>query len=204
MSQKDLFDLESLPPDGHAKETAWLESVVEWLTNEAACGARFGAFSQSSVPAGFLERTSPVFCRSAVASPAEPSMHFSPFTQNATMESAANALDAMPEGDFLRLIEGEISAVFWPIWQNWGMGSPIAFLTLSGSEWPSAAVVCSLSDVLETGEVPRKYFLSPTACRGILRRSENRGRELPTTLLRELQAGAGSTDQDEDEKTIST
>src|SRR5574340_1038965 len=35
-------------------------------------------------------------------------------------------------------------------WANSGMGSPTEFWTLSTSEWPSAAVVCSLSDILET------------------------------------------------------
>jgi site-specific DNA-cytosine methylase len=31
-------------------------------------------------------------------------------------------------------------------------------LTLSTSEWPSDAVACSLSDILETGDVPQRYF----------------------------------------------
>ena len=75
-------------------------------------------------------------------------------------------------------------------WQNSGMGSPTAFLTLSISEFPSDAVVCSLSDILETGDVPQRYFLSATACRGILRRAEKRGKELPPRLKLALtQAG---------------
>lgn len=68
-------------------------------------------------------------------------------------------------------------------WQNWGMGGPTGCLTLSGSECPSNAAVCSLSDVLEpTADVPPKFFLSERACRGILRRAEKRGRELPCQL----------------------
>src|SRR5690606_6046052 len=63
-------------------------------------------------------------------------------------------------------------------WQNSGMGSPTEFLTLSTSEWPSDAVVCSLSDTLETGAAPQRFFLSATACRGILRRAAKRGRSL--------------------------
>jgi hypothetical protein len=39
-----------------------------------------------------------------------------------------------------------------------------------------------LSDVLETGELPQRYFLSATACRGILRRADKRGKELPSAL----------------------
>ena len=51
------------------------------------------------------------------------------------------------------------------------------------SAWPNAASVCSLSSVLEPPEsIPRKYFLSGTACAGILRRAEKRGKELPEAL----------------------
>jgi hypothetical protein len=49
-------------------------------------------------------------------------------------------------------------------------------------EWPSAAAVCSLSDTLETGDVPQRFFLSATACQGILRRAEKRGKVLPSAL----------------------
>jgi hypothetical protein len=64
--------------------------------------------------------------------------------------------------------------------------------TLNISEWPSDAAVCSLSDILE--ESPdRKYLLSPKAARGILRRAEARGRELPPSLLTALEAVARTT-----------
>jgi hypothetical protein len=63
-------------------------------------------------------------------------------------------------------------------WRNSGMGGPTEFLTLSSSEFHSAAVACSLSDILETGDVPQRYYLSATACRGILRRAEKRGKQL--------------------------
>jgi len=69
------------------------------------------------------------------------------------------------------------------------MGSPTGFLTLSISEWTGSTVpfrndggVCSLSDILETGDLPRLYYLSEKACKGILRRAEKRGRELPEAL----------------------
>jgi hypothetical protein len=73
-------------------------------------------------------------------------------------------------------------------WRNAGIGGPIGFLTLSISEWPKDAAVCSLSDALETGEVPQKYYLSPKAAHGILRRAERRGRELPRQLKQALLA----------------
>jgi hypothetical protein len=72
-------------------------------------------------------------------------------------------------------------------WANSGMGSPTEFLTLSTAEFHSAAVACSLSDVLEAGDVPQRFYLSATACRGILRRAEKRGKDLPPPLLAALQ-----------------
>lgn len=93
-------------------------------------------------------------------------------------------------------------------WATSGMGSPTAFWTLSLCEWTATGVpslsddsVCSLSDVLETGEVPQRYFLSARACAGILRRAEARGRALPPHLLAALKAVAEAGTQDADRKT---
>ena len=68
-----------------------------------------------------------------------------------------------------------------------------ALWTRNSSEWnhtpePSRkdAVVCSLSSILETGPVDRRFFLSQKACAGILRRAEKRGKSLPDALLRAL------------------
>ena len=61
------------------------------------------------------------------------------------------------------------------------------------SEWPNAAAVCSLSQVLETGSIPQRFFLSGTACAGILRRAEKRGKALPPALYAALTAVATST-----------
>ena len=78
-------------------------------------------------------------------------------------------------------------------WQTSGMGGPTESWTLNTSDWPSDASVCSLSQVLVTGDVPRKYFLSPKACAGILRRAAKRGRELPEALRLALEAVARTT-----------
>lgn len=62
-------------------------------------------------------------------------------------------------------------------------------LTLSLCEWTdiralslSEEGVSSLSDILETGAVPQRFFLSSKACQGILRRAEKRGKKLPEPL----------------------
>lgn len=67
--------------------------------------------------------------------------------------------------------------------------------TRNGSEWRSGAVACSLSQILEIGPVDSRFFLSPKACAGILRRAEKRGKTLPAALRQALGAVAASTTQ---------
>ena len=102
----------------------------------------------------------------------------------------ANAPDGWCGRTFLASCRQTEEGILVPssgVWSNSGMASPIESWTLSTSEYHSAAVACSLSDVLETGAVPQRFFLSATACRGILRRAEKRGKDLPPSLLRALQ-----------------
>ena len=89
-----------------------------------------------------------------------------------------------------RVTEGGILEPSSGCWGNSGMGSHTEFLTLSTLEFHSAAAVCSLSDILETGDVPQRYFLSATACLGILRRAAKRGKALPALLRQALEAVA--------------
>lgn len=65
-------------------------------------------------------------------------------------------------------------------------------LTPNGSDWPNDASVCTLSQVLVTGSIPERFFLSSTACEGILRRAEKRGKVLPKLLQTALEAVAYS------------
>ena len=88
--------------------------------------------------------------------------------------------------------EDEILPPYFEGWMNSGMGGHTECLTLSTSEWPSDAVVCSLSDILETGNVPQRFFLSATACQGILRRADKRGKDLPEALRLALGAVSSS------------
>ena len=89
-------------------------------------------------------------------------------------------------------------------WGNSGMGSHTVFWTLNTSEHaaspmpsPNADAVCSLSDILETGDVPQRYFLTAKACQGILRRAEKRGKDLPMKLLEALSAVAAASSERE-------
>ena len=71
-----------------------------------------------------------------------------------------------------------------------GIVSHTGLWTRSMCEWTGWSVpsrrdggVCGLSDVLEPMSPSlRRYFLSPTALRGILRRADARGKALPTLL----------------------
>lgn len=81
---------------------------------------------------------------------------------------------------------------------NAGMAWRGEYLTLNMCEHnafhtqsPSEDAVCSLSDVLETGSVPERYYLTMKACQGILRRAERRGKELPPVLKEALERQAG-------------
>lgn len=81
-------------------------------------------------------------------------------------------------------------------WRNSGIIAPTRggtdsrgeCLTLNTSECPSADVASSLSAILETGDLPQRYYLSPRACHGILRRAERRDKILPPSLHRALEA----------------
>jgi len=103
-----------------------------------------------------------------------------------------------------RWTAGELSPPSSEGWQTAGMVSPTECWTLSLSESTgldglslSDDGVCSLSDVLATGDVPQRYYLSARACAGILRRAAKRGKELPTLLRRALETVAGQPEPPE-------
>ena len=64
------------------------------------------------------------------------------------------------------------------------------FLTARAGEFHSGGAVSILSQILEA-DVPQKYYLTPRACLGILRRASARGKELPTVLRLALERQAG-------------
>ncbi len=65
-----------------------------------------------------------------------------------------------------------------------------AHSTLNFSECPNVAKESSLSQVLVTGSIPQKYFLSARACAGILARAQKRGKILPHSLRAALERSA--------------
>ena len=57
--------------------------------------------------------------------------------------------------------------------------------TLNTGEFPNAVRESTLSQILQLN-APEKYCLSPTACAGIIRRAEKRGKQLPDMLKEAL------------------
>lgn len=86
----------------------------------------------------------------------------------------------------LRPGAGGLLGPYWEYDPAW-LGPPGR---LNTSECPKGAVGSSLSQIL-LDTVPSKYYLSRTACRGILRRAEERGKPLPPQLELALKLQAG-------------
>src|SRR5262245_42741301 len=113
-------------------------------------------------------------------------------------------LELNPVGSFSRTCpvychppKDETSGFSCEQWMNSGILARGECWTRNTSEWRSGASVCFLSDVLETGAVRHRYYLSRKACAGILRRAARRGKELPTALRRALaQVAEGSSGQE--------
>lgn len=94
--------------------------------------------------------------------------------------------------EFCHRTKGEPLAPSSGSWKTAGMLSRGECWTLSSSEYPRGAAVCFLSDIL-CPDAPQEYFLSPTACEGIIRRAERRGRSLPPVLKTALQEAIRSS-----------
>jgi len=109
-------------------------------------------------------------------------------------------------GDSLKMSQGCLALGGGETWPrslkdfgNAGLWSATACWTVVIGESHSAAVACSLSAVLQC-TVSSKYYLTPKAAAGILRRAAKRGRTLPPPLEAALH-GLASTHQAEAEKT---
>ena len=158
-----------------AKPSQSQASEKDWLTRAATWPSSFLRFLTEHAPAGWFGRTS-------LAS-----------YQAGRMRREVSRLSTSTKGQ--RAKEPINQMILTPSsrgFGNSGMVSPGECWTLSITEYPRDGVASSLSDILETGDVPQRYFLSSTACRGILRRAERRGKELPPPLRAALQAGADS------------
>ncbi len=83
--------------------------------------------------------------------------------------------------------EDETSQSYSRRWTNSGMVSRGVCLTAKTSESPSNAEESTLLPCIEIGRVPEKYFLSPNAAAGILRRVDRMKRNLPPSFRQSLE-----------------
>ena len=102
-----------------------------------------------------------------------------------------------PEQQVPQVVEtSPLLSIHWPNQGAWTLATGLltpstGFLSEDVGCLSSPATHPSLMDVLES-DVPQKYYLSPKACRGILRRAERRGKALPPLLHQALQQVAGA------------
>ena len=113
--------------------------------------------------------------------------------------SSRSAPSVKKEYQFLDLRTG-YGNLLGSYWET-GTVLPGGCSTHNTSESLRDADVSSLSEVLEMN-APEKYSLSAKACRGILRRAEKRGKELPDMLkeaLMEVVRSVGAEDDVDDD-----
>lgn len=102
---------------------------------------------------------------------------------------------------FLDLTEGAGNLLGLPYWEMNSAWLGVSSMLNTG-ESPNDVVESSLSQILEDSPLP-KYYLSKTACLGILRRAKARDKELPPQLKSALEIQAGlfqSEELDQKEK----
>ena len=171
---ESIFSLE----EPRAKASPSLALEKDWLTHGETSHSRILPLLIAIGPSGLFSRTSP-----------ESFPHGPAMSRRVIWKKDKNG----------NLQKRVVSDASWRDFSNSGMGSPTECLTLNTCEHvalsePSLSDegVCSLSEILEAGDVPQQYYLSAKACRGILRRADKRGKELPRQLALALQAVAAS------------
>lgn len=146
----------------------------EWMTHAETSRSPILPSLDAIAPAGWFGRMSPASFH--------PSATPRPIHVRRRIQWIWSATDKKWQQKKITIQEKHtLSNVSSPVFQNSGMGGPTECLTLSSVEqftspklYRSAATVSSLSDILETGDVPQRYYLTAKACRGILRRAEKR------------------------------
>jgi hypothetical protein len=170
MERNGVEELTLWQEDHPAKTSQWLEIVAAWMVSGADCSGINAESLMKQVQAGSSGKTLPALY------PATKELISLPCCGGSQEHSLS-----CPMGN-VGANQGSLSGRNGP--QFGGC------LTLNGSEWPSDAVVSTLSQALENS-VDQKYFLSPKACAGILRRAGKRGKKLPELLEAALVAVAG-------------
>ena len=115
---------------------------------------------------------------------------YSPLTEEMTSKLSSKQLSELKKKGSrclrLKITDGQNRTYCWETDGAW----LTEFSTLNTGVCPNAEQESTLSQIL-LEEVPQKYYLSPRACLGILRRASVRGKELPEVLKKALERQAG-------------
>ncbi len=194
--------------DFRARTYPWQDDARVWLERGAASGMNSAALLQSLSRASSSSKTCPAFYQVGVLSNRR-HLRYRPEISIVKVKLKNGREVWRATGTWTRRAILRPSSLDW---KSSGMGSRGRCLTLNTSAWRNGASVCSLLEVLETPQdllangqrrwanaeafaaYLRKYFLSPKACAGILRRAAARGRDLPKTLQDALTAAATMAD----------
>lgn len=163
-----------------AKPSALPASERDWLTRVVTWRSSFLELLTTIGPIGWYGRTSPECIRQLPTKVRIRNHQTFRWTWDATDMKWKNRI-------LTTQTKTTLSPASWPDFKNSGMVAPGELWTLNTLEFRNDAVAVSLSDILETGDLPQRYYLSPIACRGILRRAEKRGKELPERLREVLE-----------------
>lgn len=166
----------------HANPSRLRDCEKDWMTREGTSCSPMGPLQQGIGPAGYYGRTCPesfqapmdetlaaFWASSRAARSSHPKMDWATVASSPALPTPTESL-----GECLTLNTSEHAA--------------------SAALSPRDDAVCGLSDILETGDVPLRYFLTAKACQGILRRAEKRGKSLPPLLQQALGEVARSSD----------
>ena len=115
-------------------------------------------------------------------------------TSELSSKKCAELKTVVPQ--FLDLRKGGVEALGQTQEAYWQTGIPSLgeFSTLNFGAYPNGVEESTLSQILEV-RVPKKYYLSERACRGILRRSAKNGIVLPLLLFYALLIQGNVTDK---------
>ncbi len=173
----------SLFSDNPAKTSASPASASGWMATAATWRSLPLALLTAFAPAGWFSKTSPAYCL------------LTPEAQRRKVKFKAELnVGNVDSANPLTLKKTVTSPPSSPLFSNAGILDATGLLTLNMPEFHSGAAVSSLSSILETGDLPRRFFLSPKACAGIIRRAAKRDKKLPEQLERALRAAAGELD----------
>lgn len=133
------------------------------------------------------------------------SQEHSAATEEKTFKQSSKRSQTLSETPMILFLDlrgggGNLLGAFWD-----AVGALPGVSTICNtSAAPSVVKESTLSQILDLN-APEKYSLSPTACAGILRRAEKRGKELPDMLkdaLMEVVSSCGEMIADEPDEDI--